>query len=375
MYGGYQSASSLSPFPQTATYGNPYEISYAPPRPAFAPHRQPVYHGYPVYEGGNQSHHYDGDRHYDYEWSDRERDYERDYDYGHAREYDDHRDRSYGYDGEHRQYSHEDRPTTYGRERERAETEAAPQYVRPEPPRPIERERSPPRADVDDTKSSFSLALSEVTTVTSDMQLTLAEELMLMKAGDNPKFSRNSETLDISCAAALLLDLVCLGRVEPDSQHAVTPSNYVLRVRDASPTGSKLLDSGISNLSRKPKQPPTVLYWMQKASVNLSQSVLWRLVKKSKLDYDPRTFGSDKYPVRAFDELTALREKIMAIMEGNKPDATMHELFLAFLYYLPNDVSSQVFGDRDDSLEDAHLVAKAVVLAFKNFQKTKKNWI
>lgn len=351
---------SLSPFPQTASYGHPQVIDYGLPRPAYAPYREypQEFVPPPSYPMHAQPPYYEDTRPHFEEHPPQRHEYRPEYEREHREDYrreDHHReDRDYREEREERDFhGREDRP----RNEENNEVRGH----RPEA--------------FDDTKSAFSLALSEVTTVTPDSQMSLVEELMILKAGDNPKFARKAELMDVLCASALLLDLVLQGRVGPDNEYTVTPSKYVLRILDHTPTGSKLADSAISNLARKPKQPPTVLYWLQKASPNLAQSVLWRLVKKSKVDYDPRTFGKDKYPVRAFSDLTELREKIMKVMEGNAHQASDHDLFLTFLYYLPTDVLPQIFADRDDSQEEAHLVAKALVIAIQNCKQDQKHWI
>jgi hypothetical protein len=121
------------------------------------------------------------------------------------------------------------------------------------------------RQHQDGEDDAFSLALSQVTTVTPEhLQLSLAEELILLKAGDKARFPKRDNFLDSICSCALLLDLVCQKRVGLDGTQTVNPRKLVLRVVDDTPTGSKLGDSALSNLKRKPKSPPTVSYFALK---------------------------------------------------------------------------------------------------------------
>jgi hypothetical protein len=208
------------------------------------------------------------------------------------------------------------------------------------------------------------------------MQLSLAEELLLLKAGDSSKFSKNNAMLDAICSCALLLDLVDQKRVGPDSLQTVNPRKISLRVVDDTPTGSKLADSALSNLKRKPKQPPTVAYWIKKASPDLCAGVLWRLVRKGKLNFDPRTFGGDRYPVKAFTDLTDIRERVVGVVERTVQTPAMKDMFLAFLYYLPTDASGKVFSDREDDIpEVAHIMSKAVAFAIADMSHTPDHFI
>jgi hypothetical protein len=242
--------------------------------------------------------------------------------------------------------------------------------------RPASRaERRAQNSGVDD--DAFSLALSEVTTVTPEhLLLSLAEELVLLKAGDKPKFSKHDAVLDAICSCALLLDLVAQKRIGPDSMQTVNPRKITLRVLDDTPTGSKLADSALSNLRRKPRHPPTVQYWIKKASPDLCGALLWRLVRKGKLAFDPRTFGSDRFPIKAFPDLNEIRERVVAVVERTDQAPPLKDMFLAFLYYLPTDASDKVFSDRDDHIpEVAHIMSKAVAFAIQDLNRESDHFL
>eukprot|EP00996_Jenningsia_fusiforme_P001183 NODE_2081_length_1302_cov_85.833200_g1893_i0.p1 GENE.NODE_2081_length_1302_cov_85.833200_g1893_i0~~NODE_2081_length_1302_cov_85.833200_g1893_i0.p1 ORF type:complete len:310 (-),score=57.04 NODE_2081_length_1302_cov_85.833200_g1893_i0:302-1231(-) len=278
--------------------------------------------------------------------------------------------------------------------------EYTPSYMPPQPhhydmPVPMEREAtfsdcSPERDDVpreegqshrqamvDDSESAFSLALSEVTTVKpGHTNLTLPEELMLLKAGDKPKFPRRNPKLDVHCAGALLLDLIGQRRVGPDCNYDVEPRKLILKIIDETPTGSKLEDSALSNLNKKAKVPPTTEWFIKKASPNLCSAILWRLVKKGKLSYDPRAFGTDRYPVRAVEELNSVRQRVVAVVEGRGDPSNWHDNFLTFLYYLPEDSSSKVFGERDDAAsEDSRVLTRSVMFAVNALARDTKGFL
>lgn len=250
----------------------------------------------------------------------------------------------------------------------------------PNPWREPERDRDRDRRDFDDTRSvarsTFSLAMTGTTIHPGEnFTLKLVEELLMLKAGDRPMFSKSDRVLDMVCSVAILYELWLQGRIAISPENRVDSRNVVVRLVDDAPTGSRMIDSAIAHLKKKQKVPTTVEFWMDRAGKSITPAVLWRLVQKKRLAFDPRTIGPDKYPVVDGQGVAELRERIIRVVEHlDEPD--LHDQILAVLYYMPKDATPKVFpySVNDLRVDEARTIAKAAISHLVQFKRDDK-WI
>eukprot|EP00999_Lentomonas_sp_LEN2_P002965 NODE_823_length_1168_cov_117.807877_g781_i0.p1 GENE.NODE_823_length_1168_cov_117.807877_g781_i0~~NODE_823_length_1168_cov_117.807877_g781_i0.p1 ORF type:complete len:309 (-),score=64.96 NODE_823_length_1168_cov_117.807877_g781_i0:136-1062(-) len=256
---------------------------------------------------------------------------------------------------------------------------AEPTYA-PEPGLGLHHPMDDARSEVSD---AWTLALSEITYRPGhEVPLNLMEELMLLKAGDKPKFPRNNPTLDRIMAAALLLELVAEQKVAIDGEYAVNPRRLALRVADDSPTGSNIANSALKAMKKrkatKHMTTGVVIDSIAKAGGGLSQRILWRLVKKQKVVYDPRTMGADKYPIVGGQrDLQNLRERVVRIMDRTYDEPNVRDMMLAFLYYLPKNAADKIFMSGDmpySGMDELYVITKSIAFAVADY-KTNHKWI
>eukprot|EP01006_Ploeotia_vitrea_P033720 TRINITY_DN65624_c0_g1_i1.p3 TRINITY_DN65624_c0_g1~~TRINITY_DN65624_c0_g1_i1.p3 ORF type:complete len:133 (-),score=8.27 TRINITY_DN65624_c0_g1_i1:166-564(-) len=85
----------------------------------------------------------------------------------------------------------------------------------------------------------------------------------------------------------------------------------------------------------------------------LSASILWRLVKKKRLEYYPGSFGArDRYQIKFPDDIARVRQKICHSIEDDGVPPTIRDQLLAFLYYLPKNATDKIFAGYDDLFID-----------------------
>jgi hypothetical protein len=204
------------------------------------------------------------------------------------------------------------------------------------------------------------------------------EELLLLKAGDKPKFSRSDKTMDRIVAAALLLELVHERKLAIDGEFTTDPRKLVLRLVDDSHTGSNVVNSAVAAIKKHNRGPllvSTVIEKISKSGGGITQKMLWRLVQKGKCVFDPHAFGQDKYPVvGGAQDLAVLRERVVQAMDMGAEAPVLRNQMLAFLYYLPRNASDKVFPQMSSS-EEVYLICKAVGNAMVEYKQQRNSFI
>ena len=119
-----------------------------------------------------------------------------------------------------------------------------------------------------------------------DFRIRLTEELILLMLDESSGYLEMVPGWDFSCvmAGAVIADLALEGRIDTDLQ-----SLYLL---DATPTGDRLLDPTLQEISRSEERPDTQ-YWVERNTSRSEEIVtltLQRLVDKGVLEHESGGF-------------------------------------------------------------------------------------
>jgi golgi phosphoprotein 3 len=150
--------------------------------------------------------------------------------------------------------------------------------------------------------------------------LTLAEELLLVALDDQrgtllplPPFS-----MEVASAAALVMDLSLLGRIDTDSR--------ALTVISAAPTGNPLLDDVLEQISADPGASSTA-EWLQRlaTSTALRDRIIQALVDRGVLrSVEKRllwVFKTRVYPPSSGIEEREVKSRVMTLLNNDEiPD-------------------------------------------------------
>jgi hypothetical protein len=147
----------------------------------------------------------------------------------------------------------------------------------------------------------------------SPASLTLAEELLLVALDDErgsmlplPPFS-----MEVACAAALIMDLTLLGRIDTDAER--------LMVISSAPTGSSLLDDVLAQVAAEGQVQSTAV-WLNRLATGteLRDRVLEALVQRGVLrSVEKRllwVFKTRVYPPASGLEEREVKSRVMALL-------------------------------------------------------------
>ncbi|MFI5860398.1 GPP34 family phosphoprotein [Streptomyces sp. NPDC051546] len=151
------------------------------------------------------------------------------------------------------------------------------------------------------------------------MQVTLAEEIMLLSLDDESGSVKQRAVVGWAVAGALLLELVLAERVRVSGKY--------LELADAPPTGEELLDGRVELLRAwvGGRDGRRVTEWLTKDQAKAVAPVVERLVGRGVV-VEERRKALGVFPVRRYPEADgtaerALRERLAAaVAEGAEPD-------------------------------------------------------
>jgi hypothetical protein len=167
--------------------------------------------------------------------------------------------------------------------------------------------------------------------MTPHTQLTLAEELVLIALNDEsgslislPQFS-----LEFGLAAALVMELTLVGRVDTDTEK--------LFVLSPEPTGNALLDDALAQITSEPQTQPTGV-WLRRLSQPgpvLCERVIAGLVERGILrSVEKRllwVFKTRVYPPTSGLEEREVKSRVMTLLNNDEIPDTHDALLVGLL--------------------------------------------
>ena len=167
--------------------------------------------------------------------------------------------------------------------------------------------------------------------MTTHTQLTLAEELVLIALDDEsgslislPQFS-----LEFALAAALVMELTLVGRIDTDPEK--------LFVLSSEPTGNALLDDALSQISAELQVQPTGV-WLRRLSQPgpaLCERVIGGLVDRGVLrSVEKRllwVFKTRVYPPTSGLEEREVKSRVMTLLNNDEIPDTRDALLIGLL--------------------------------------------
>ncbi|MFE4260832.1 GPP34 family phosphoprotein [Streptomyces sp. NPDC056883] len=151
------------------------------------------------------------------------------------------------------------------------------------------------------------------------MQITLAEEIMLLSLDDESGSVKQRQSVGWAVAGALLLELVLADRVRVSGKH--------LELVDSPPTGEELLDGRFEAMRvwMKGRSKRRIGEWLTKDQAKAVGAAVERLSARGVV-VEERRKALGMFPVRRYPEADgtverALRERLAdAVSKGAEPD-------------------------------------------------------
>ncbi|MFI5765445.1 GPP34 family phosphoprotein [Streptomyces sp. NPDC051563] len=204
------------------------------------------------------------------------------------------------------------------------------------------------------------------------MQVTLAEEIMLLSLDDESGSVKQRAVVGWAVAGALLLELVLAERVRVSGKY--------LELADAPPTGEELLDGRVELLRAwvGGRDRRRVTEWLTKDQAKAVAPVVERLVGRGVV-VEERRKALGVFPVRRYPEADgtaerALRERLAAaVVEGAEPDertasliAVIHAAGLHGLAF-PGSPRKEITA-RTEAIADGQWAAGSIRTAIRDMQ-------